>query len=715
MAPKKKNPRKMQPQANQSPLNVLRIARVKTDGVDRENRSIPIVLATEEGVRAYDGRQMDVVDEVIDLAGMEMPRQIPMVDSHDRYSVRSVLGSIRELKVENGQLLGRAYFAGDETSRETFEKYADGHLTDFSVGAIEHSAEYDESQSPVRKTITKSELVEGSAVVAGADPNAKAIPAMRAYTDPEEMRKEAMNEELKKLLVEQGLPEDATDKQALEFIQRQLDSGKDDKETADKLEREKQELETRLERKEPSGKQTNEQEIERARKAERERIREINELCRGRDIPDDDVQRWLDEGASPDMVARKIVKFDNEKTTSKDHVGPEGIQFGRSEREKFYDAAEHGVLTRALSGYRLPEDIAKEVHGDKKPEGSEQFRYKRIPDIAREYCERAGMRVDGLPTHEVVRRAMQSERFVERGGTSFHTTGSFTNLFLNAMNKTLRAAYDEAPATYSRWVRQASSASDFKELNRIVFGEIGLPEEIGENQPYPEATASDQKESYRVRKHGQIFTITMEMMVNDDMDAMVRIPRMQGNAMRRGINRDAYSILTENAALADGIALFHASSHGANLDSNALEDDSDIDVGYTVMMTQSGLDSTSVLNIMPRYLIVPAALAATAYRITNAGVIPETTSNVPLYGPNGPRSLEVVVDGQLDTLGSTTGWYLAADNNVVDTVEITFLQGEESPVLDREDGFDTDVIKYKIRQTYGLKAIDYRGLYQGNS
>ncbi len=247
-----------------------------------------------------------------------------------------------------------------------------------------------------------------------------------------------------------------------------------------------------------------------------------------------------------------------------------------------------------------------------------------------------------------------------------------------------------------------------------MFGEVGLPEEVPENGEYPEMTASDGRESYRVAKHGGIFSITLEQMVNDDIDAMTRIPQMQGNAMRRKINRDCYSVLTDNNNLADGIALFHATSHGANLDATALAEGA-LDTGFQVMMTQAGLDSTAILNIAPRFLIVPAALSATAYRLTGGGVVPETVGNIPLYGPGGPRSLEVVVDGQLDSLGSATNWWLAADNNTVDTVEITFLEGEETPVLDREDGFSTDTIKYKIRQSYGIKPIDFRGLYQGNS
>ena len=70
-----------------------------------------------------------------------------------------------------------------------------------------------------------------------------------------------------------------------------------------------------------------------------------------------------------------------------------------------------------------------------------------------------------------------------------------------------------------------------------------------------------------------------------------------------------------------------------------------------------------------------------------------------------------------NALGDTsTDWFLAANPATgVDTVEYTFLQGEESPVTDQEEDFDTDTYKFKIRQTFGVKAIDWRGLYRNKA
>jgi hypothetical protein len=117
---------------------------------------------------------------------------------------------------------------------------------------------------------------------------------------------------------------------------------------------------------------------------------------------------------------------------------------------------------------------------------------------------------------------------------------------------------------------------------------------------------------------------------------------------------------------------------------------------------------------MPRYIIVPAAYSATAAELvtsTSYAVSNGNSNIVNIYGPTGTRPIEVVVEPYLDA-SSTTTWYLAADPSQIDTVELTFLSGEESPVLEAEQDFEIDAYKYKVRQTFGVAAIDWRGLYR---
>lgn len=333
----------------------------------------------------------------------------------------------------------------------------------------------------------------------------------------------------------------------------------------------------------------------------------------------------------------------------------------------------------------------------------------------------------GRSRTEIVTDALRLD-LVHRSDPAYHTTGSFSNLLLDAAKKTLLAAYEEQNVTYPIWTRQAPSTVDFKTINRMRLGELPDPDIVPENGRYGEAAVSDGKETYRVEKYGHLFSISLEAIINDDLNAISRIPAQQGAAMRRKINKVVYAVLTGNAAMSDAVALFHSSSHGGNLDANALST-SALNTGWVVMAVQTGLTSGVVLNLQPRYLLVPPSLSATALQLTSsmADMSTATATNedaarakfnsgvVNLYGPSGSRPLVPVVDACISTSESATAWYLAAEPSQIDTVEVCFLQGEETPFLAREDEFCVDSVRYKIRQTFGAKAVDYRGLYQGNS
>jgi hypothetical protein len=117
-------------------------------------------------------------------------------------------------------------------------------------------------------------------------------------------------------------------------------------------------------------------------------------------------------------------------------------------------------------------------------------------------------------------------------------------------------------------------------------------------------------------------------------------------------------------------------------------------------------------------LIVPISVSAGALQLVGSladpgagGSAAGNSNSLNIYGPNGSRPLQVIVEPVLEAY-STTGWFMAADYASVDTVEVSFLQGEESPVLENEWDFNTDTYKYKVRQTFGVAAVDWRGVYK---
>ncbi|MCL2791292.1 MAG: hypothetical protein FWD79_11755 [Desulfobulbus sp.] len=98
------------------------------------------ILTTEQAATVWDWDRYDFVDEVLLADGILQPeiRQVPLLDSHSRFSVDDHLGSVTDIKLDQAggyaAISGLVRFAADDKSQRTRQKVEDGHLTDGSVG-----------------------------------------------------------------------------------------------------------------------------------------------------------------------------------------------------------------------------------------------------------------------------------------------------------------------------------------------------------------------------------------------------------------------------------------------------------------------------------------------------------------------------------------------------------------------------------------------------
>ena len=700
-----------------------------------------VVIATETPVRRYDEERGYVINEVLLMEGVVLranQSQIPIVDSHDDSTVRNIFGSIRGLQVIDGELHGSPSFASDPDAQLICQRMNEGHITDFSITAlpmeslfVPHGQSY---------TTRRGQTIEGPAIIhtrwqphnasicaTGAD---ELSTVRRSYTDLERKVTRTMDEALLTQLAAMGLPEGMTDpNQILAWVVGKLGTGaaavaepaepvenmEGDPKPDEEKKVENMDAMTDDEKKKDVG-----EAIARALRVDAKRRKEIQSLCTAHKIERSFADSLCDDGVDLNTARAKVL----ERMATKP-VGQttERVTVTESSDDKLFAAARDGLIMRTLRAAGSRQTIERPAAGH------EDFRNMKLSRMAEMYAERLGCDVRRMGQKDIALVAMghpgTANRFrIQRD--AYHTTGSFSNLLLDAANKTLLAGYEEAPFTWNMWARDAGTTADFKNINRIRFSEMGTPEMVPEGKEYKDAGMSDTKETYKINKYGNMFTVTWETVVNDDLDAISRIPAMQGAACRRLQNQAVYGVLTANAAMADTGTLFNATAQTtagghANYASGAgAPSVTTLNTAYISMMTKKGLRSDVILNIQPAFLIVPAAISATALQLLGSIADPSVggstagnsnTKNI--YGPNGDRPLKVIVEPLLDA-NSSTAWYLAANSSQVDTVEITFLEGEQSPVLENEWDFDKDVYKYKVRQTFGVAPIDFRGLYKHN-
>lgn len=724
----------------------MRSVAVQSATADATKRSVRVVTATENPIDRWDDSRQMVVAEVLEMDGMTLrsgATQIPIVDSHDTTTVRNVLGSLRNLTISGDEFGGTAYFASDDDSQTAYGKLVEGHITDFSITAqpdevleLRSGQSYTTSRGTEvigpANVITKWTALDASLVATGADSRST---VRRSYTDLEK-RKRTMDPALLEQLKAMGLPEGMEDpNQVLAWVVGKL--GKPAEEIESMVEEkpaepsepvvEQMEGEPKEEAK-PIIEQMNEEEkkpmdasarsvvegqIKRALADDQKRRSEIQATCKLAKVERAFADELCDAGVSVEEAKQRIIRKMATEPLGRSAEG-DSVRVTRSSDDKYFDAARDGLLMRAQTASR----VKRTLHAGKAADGAEDFSRMSLLRMAENFMRRAGVNTDRVSSPEIARAAIGDPKAlarmnIQRSDPAYHTTGTFANLMLDAANKTLLAGYEEAPYTWNLWARQAGSVDDFKAINRIRFSESPDLEHVPENSSYPEGVMTDSRESYKVEKFGKTFSVTWETVVNDDLDAISRIPAMHGNAARRIQNKKVYEVLTSNPTMGDGFGLFSASHvSGDNTQGAGAPAVSTLNTAFVKMMLQKGLNSQTVLSVVPRYLIVPVALSATALELFsslsyNAANNNEGVRNI--YGPGGERSLTPIIEPVLDG-ASSAAWYLAADPGQIDTVELSFLSGEESPVLENEWDFDKDCYKYKIRQTFGVKAIDWRGL-----
>ena len=448
-------------------------------------------------------------------------------------------------------------------------------------------------------------------------------------------------------------------------------------------------------------------------KRERERVSEIETLFSSinRSGAEFDTLRRdaIASGKPLEAVQRELLSLlagtapepiDTARPDTADRGGPD-VQPGADQLDKFAEGAQRSLEFRG-GLIEKDADARREMREN-------QFAGYTLVELARESLHAMGVRTGGLDRVGVVRMAFRPDLANGRRDLVGHSTSVFTNLLENIANKALLRGYDETPETWAQWCRVGNLA-DFKQASRTGLSQFDDLDEVVENAEYKHGTFDDRKEPIQLATYGKLFAVTRQAIVNDDLDGMTVVPRRMGRAASRKIGDLAYGILTANAALnQDSVTLFHASH--SNLGTAGAPSVTTISEARQLMALQTDQNNQAAgLNIRPAYILVPVALEDSARVIVASERDPSEGSTTSFNAPNPIRNIATVVaDPRLDA-DDAAQWYMAADPNVTDTVEVAFLNGNQEPALESRDGWTTDGIEYKVRLDAAAAALDFRGL-----
>ena len=324
-----------------------------------------------------------------------------------------------------------------------------------------------------------------------------------------------------------------------------------------------------------------------------------------------------------------------------------------------------------------------------------EFRGYSLMELARATLHRKSISTKGMDKMSVVAAAFT------------HGTSDFDNLLADVANKSMLKGYDEAAETFQQWT-SIGNLPDFKAAHRVDLNTFPALLEVAPGAEYKYASIGDRGETIKLATYGRLFSINRQAIINDDLDAFTRVPAKMGRAAIRTVGNLVYAVLTTNGNMSDGIALFHASH--SNLQTSAVISSASVDAMDAAMA--SAKDATgNTLNVALAYLIVPRALKGLAMQVANSefevGATSTTKSNTV---PNTMRgAFTVVADARLDVT-SASNWFGAANPNIHDTIEVSYLDGNSAPTLEQQGGWTVDGVEFKVRIDAGVKALDWRGL-----
>lgn len=195
---------------------------------------------------------------------------------------------------------------------------------------------------------------------------------------------------------------------------------------------------------------------------------------------------------------------------------------------------------------------------------------------------------------------------------------------------------------------------------------------------------------------------------NDDLNAFGDMAMRLGRAAAEFEAQFLAALLVSNPTMSDGVALFHASHSNLSTGAGSALSLTSLAAARKAMRLQRGMDGSTAIDAVPKFLITPASLELTAEQLL-AQLSPTTVAEV---NPFAGR-LELVVDPRLDA-SSTTQWYLSSDPNVNDTIEFSYLDSAGGPEVFTQEGWEVDGTQFKVRLDYGAGVLDWRGLFKAN-
>ncbi len=288
-----------------------------------------------------------------------------------------------------------------------------------------------------------------------------------------------------------------------------------------------------------------------------------------------------------------------------------------------------------------------------------------------------------------------------RGISLASSTGDYPELLADTANKAVLTHYAKGRRSWRAWAKRGT-VKNFETADRMRVEDAALPETLlpGQQINFSHLPESP-RETFALATYARGLKFTRRALLNDDAEGLRGLFEILAQGCYRLEDSLAYAVLTANANMADGNALFSASHN--NLATGQLTV-SNIGAAATLIAQRTNT-AGDVLDHQAARLIVPSTLAPVA-----AAVLDSLSR-----APRGDTEaiLTLTSTAHLDA-NSSSEWYLSTDPAVMAPVEVSFLEGNEHPTIADKTEFESDSVMFKCRHDVKATAIDYRAIVRSS-
>ncbi|MEM9733931.1 MAG: prohead protease/major capsid protein fusion protein [Pseudomonadota bacterium] len=617
-------------------------AQVRSQTVDAEARTFEVIFATEEPVErntAWDGRFLEVLachHDAVDMTRLEAG--LSFLNSHKSWDMANRLGGVvpGSVRFESNTLAATIKLSRTEQADQLLSDLQDGIPVPISVGYKTLETQTIDGENGGPPTIVATRWQPHE------------ISAVPVPADPRSKARNKPKNKGKKMSILDRLPSSRAKRERAETA-------------AAEAERQAQLAEEAEQRAQIAA-------------AEDRRVSLIRTLSLQHEQSDAFAKRHI-EGGSTEAQFREalldVLATEQERNDTMGNAQVTGHGFADGPGSQI-EAASTALAARMNPSIELD-------HTSRHWQGASLY------DHARASLERSGETGFGFSRNDIIKRAL-------------HSTSDFPILLANTAGKHLKALYDQQAAPLAP-VFAPRTAPDFKTITTIDVSDLPALQRLNEGGEYKRGTLKESGETYSIATYGQIIGLTRQAIVNDDLGAFDRIPRLFSNVCTRLENDLRANLFVANALMADGEAFFSAAhgnlAPGAQLNADALS------TATTMMRKQTTLQG-EYIDLVPKFLVVGSENEARA-RKALAQISPAKTEDVNIHA----GQLELLVDPRIDHI-SDTAWFIAADPASLAGVEFANLEGEEAPYIDQKVGWDVDGIEFKVRHDVGAGVVDFR-------